>query len=66
MIQKDKTELDSEIEAEKKRRAKEGRLLFYIFGGLIVVLIALMFFADYYVEKQAGGPRHIHDAADPG
>jgi hypothetical protein len=66
MIQKDKNQREFETEAEKERKAKEGRRLFYIFGVLIVVLIALMFFVDYYAQSQAGGARNVHDAADPG
>ena len=54
------------VEAENERKVKEGRLLFYIFGGLIVVLIALMFFIDYYAEEQATGHRTVHDAAESG
>jgi len=66
MIPKDKTESELERDAENERKAKEGRLLFLIFGGLIVVLIALMFFVDYYVESKTGGHRNVHDAAEPG
>lgn len=66
MIEKDKTEREKELEAENEKKAKEGRLLFYIFGGLIVVLIAVMFFIDYYAEKKANGSRQVHDAAEPG
>ena len=66
MIPKDKTESELERDAENERKTKEGRLLFFIFGGLIVVLIAVMFFVDCYVERKAGGPRNVHDAAEPG
>ena len=66
MIQQNKTDKEIETEAKDEKKAKEGRLLFYIFGGLIIVLIGLMFFVDYYVESKAGGPRNVHDAAEPG
>ena len=53
-------------EAENERKAKEGRRLFYIFGGLIVILIALMFIIDYCAQEQATGHRTVHNAAEPG
>jgi hypothetical protein len=51
-------------EAEAKRKEKEGFLLFVIFGGLIVMLIAMMFFIDYYnAPDNASGQQRPHDAA---
>lgn len=63
---KSKVESELERKAEAEKKAKEGRLLFIIFGGIIVVLIALMFFNDHYAQMKAGGTRNVHDAAEPG
>lgn len=53
-----------ESETEAKKKAREGRILAIVFGTLIVVLIALMYFIDYYVQSTAPGPHKVHDAAE--
>lgn len=51
-------------ETEEARKAKEGRLLFIIFGSLITLLIAAMLFIDMYAESIRPGAHQVQDAAD--
>jgi len=51
-------------DTEEKRKAREGRILFIVFGTLITPFIAAMLFADIYAESIRPGPKEVHDAAD--
>ena len=53
-----------EQKAEEKRKTREGRILFLVFGTLITVLIAAMFFIDMYAQDHAPGARQVNNAAD--
>ncbi len=50
--------------AEEKRKTKEGRILFIVFGTLITVLIAAMLFIDMYAQDHAPGARQVNNSAD--
>ena len=65
MNPEDDAETKRKLKSESERKAKEGRLLLFVFGGVIVLLIALMFFIDDYAESKFSGRRNIHDAAEP-
>ena len=53
-----------EPETEAKKKAREARILAIVFGTVIVALIALMYFIDYYVQSTAPGPHEVRDAAE--
>lgn len=53
-----------EQNAEEKRKAREGRILFIVFGTLITVLIAAMLFIDMYAQDHAPGARQVNNTAD--
>lgn len=57
-------EKKTEPKSDAEKKAREGRILAIVFGALIFVLIAAMYFIDYYVQSTAPGPHTVHDAAE--
>ena len=59
-----KSESGDESAAKKRADARAALLVRVIFGGVIVVLIAVMAAISVYGERQTGGAAAPVDAAD--
>ena len=51
-------------DSDEKKKAREGRILFIVFGTMITVFILGMLYADIYAESVRPGPKEVHDAAN--